>query len=145
MKCPMMKKDQSKKDQSISTVTDTCPNSDPEFNKIIGERTPEERSNLFVICVLARTLLYGGVYIYRDSPFMPYLVGIFALLSIIQLSRPTKNKQWWSKKFQIIMAILVLVSAIAVKFANFDSRSMSALLFISLFGGIYQRSQTTLC
>lgn len=145
--CPMRKKDQSM-DQSISTETETitCPNSDPEFNKIIGtNKTPEERSNLFIICVIVRALLYTGVYVYRDAPWMPYVVGILAAISALQLSRPTKNKQWWSKKFQFVMAILVLFSAIAVKFANFDSRSMSVLLFISLFGGIYQRTQTTLC
>jgi len=40
---------------------------------------------------------------------------------------------------------LVLASALAVKFANFDSRSMAGLLFISLIGGILQRTKTTLC
>ena len=137
MKCPMIAK---KKDDVSS-----CPNSDPDFNKIIGEKTPEERSDLFIVCVLTRTLLYGGVYVYRDAPWMPYVVGFLAGVSALQLARPTKNKQWWSKKFQLFMAILVFISALAVKFANVDSRSMSALLFISLIGGIYQRSQTKLC
>lgn len=124
----------------------TCPNSDPEFNKIIGENmTPEERSNLFIICVLTRTLLYSGVYVYRDKPWMPLLVGILALMSIIQLTRPTKNRQWWSKRFQLVMAVLILISAIAVKLKGLDSRSMAALLFISLIGGVIQRIQTKLC
>lgn len=133
--CPMKKKD----------PVVTCPNSDPEFNKIIGERTPEERSFLYVVCVLTRTLLYAGVYVYRDEPWMTPLVGTLALASMYQLTRPTENRQWWSKKFQLVMATLVLLSAIAVKFAGLDSRSMAVLLFISLLGGIVQRTQTKLC
>lgn len=149
--CPMMKKDKSSdldgqrsasdKDQSL----DSCPNSDPGFNKIIGNRTPEERSKLFILCVIVRTLLYTGVYVYRDEPWMTPLVGVLALASIFQLTRPTENKQWWSKKFQLIMAILVLMSAIAVKFFGLDSRSMAILLFTSLAGGVAQRMNTKMC
>lgn len=152
--CPMMNKNKSldkgepldkSDDLDKGEPLDTCPNSDPGFNKIIGNRTPEERSKLFVICVLVRTLLYTGVYVYRDKPWMAPLVGVLALASIFQLTRPTENKQWWSKKFQLVMAILVLISAIAVKFYGFDSRSMSVLLFTSLIGGVLQRSQIKMC
>lgn len=125
-----------------------CPNSDPGFNKIIGEnRTPEERSKLFVLCVLVRTLLYGGVYMYRDKPWMPLVVGTGAFLSIFQLytSDSPYGKQWWSKKFQLIMAVLVLFAALLVKFKGLDSRAMAILLFVSLAGGILQRSQVTFC
>jgi hypothetical protein len=134
--CPM-------KNKSLS-----CPNSDPGFNKIIGEdRTPEERSNLFVICVLVRTLLYSGVYVYRDKEWMAPLVAVLALLSMFQLytSDSSNGRQWWSKKFQLFMAFIVLVAALLVKFKGLDSRSMAGLLFLSLLGGILQRSQVTLC
>lgn len=123
----------------------SCPNDDPGFSKLLNLNSPEKRSTLFIVCVITRTLLYSGVYVYRDKPWMPYIVGILALASVFQLSRPTLNQQWWSKKFQLIMAVLVLISAIAVKFANFDSRSMSALLFISLIGGVLQRLHITMC
>ena len=128
-----------------------CPNDDPNFTKVlkdihlVKDGTPEERSNLFMVCILVRTLLYSGVYVYREASWMPYMVAILALASIIQLTKPTKNTQWWSKKFQLVMAILVLISALAVKFAKFDSRSMSALLFISLIGGVLQRTQIKMC
>lgn len=124
---------------------DTCPNSDPNFNKIIGDKTPAQRSFLYLICVLVRTILYTGVYVYRDEYWMAPLVGAFSLASVFQLSRPTENRQWWSKKFQLIMALLVLISAISVKFIGLDSSSMSTFLFISLAGGIIQRVHTTLC
>lgn len=123
----------------------TCPNDDPNFSKLLNLKTPEERSNLFVVCVLTRALLYSGVYVYRDKEWMTPLVGILALASIFQLSKPTENKQWWSKKFQLIMAVLVLLSAIAVKFLGLDSRSMAVLLFISLIGGIFQRTKIKMC
>jgi hypothetical protein len=78
---------------------------------------------------------------------MAPLVGAFALASIFQLytSDQPQGKQWWSKKFQLFMALLVLIAALLVKFKGLDSRSMSGLLFISLFGGILQRSQVKLC
>lgn len=129
----------------------TCPNDDPNFTKFLKDigavkkGTPEERSNLFILCVLTRTLLYSGVYVYRDKPWMPWLVGTLALASIYQLTRPTLNQQWWSKKFQLVMAILILLSAVAVKFGKFDSRSMAILLFTSLVGGVLQRSQIKMC
>ena len=125
-----------------------CPNSDPGFNKIIGtDRTPEERSKLFIICALVRTLLYSGVYVYRDKPWMAPLVVVLALAAVFQLytSDSPIGRQWWSKKFQLIMALLVLVSALLVKFKGLDSRSMAGLLFVSLIGGILQRSQVKLC
>lgn len=134
--------------QLICPSHQTCPNDDPNFTKLlkdvnlVNKGTPEERSNLFLICVLTRTLLYSGVYVYRDAPWMPWVVGALALASIFQLTRPTKNTQWWSKKFQLVMAILVLISAL---FSKYDSRLMAITLFISLLGGIIQRSQTKMC
>ena len=137
MKCPS---------DAVTCPSDACPNSDPEFNKIIGsDRTPQERSNLFIACVFTRAFLYSGVYVYRDKSWMPWLVGVLSLLSVYQLTKPTQNRQWWSKKFQLVMAILVLISAIAVKFFGMDSKSMPALLFISLLGGVLQRTQTKMC
>ncbi len=120
----------------------SCPNSDPNFNKIIGDRTPEERSKLYVLCVLTRFLLYSGVYVYRDEPWMPFLVGGLSLLSMYQLTRPTQNKQWWSKKFQLVMAVLVFMSAL---FAHVNSKAMSTMLFISLTGGVLQRLHINMC
>lgn len=119
----------------------TCPNSDPGFNKIIGNRTPKERSFLFVICVITRALLYYGVYMYRDEPWTRWLVGALSLFSIFQLSRPTENRQWWSKKFQLVMAVLVLFSAIAIQ----NTKAMPTFLFISLLGGVLQRIQIDMC
>lgn len=148
MSCPFHAKSPIQKSCPNQQV---CPNDDPSFTKllkdtsIVKEGTPEERSNLFYICVLTRVLLYSGVYVYRDAPWIPFLVGIFAAASIFQLTRPTNDTQWWSKKFQLVMAILVLLSAIAVKLGKLDSRSMSILLFISLAGGVLQRIQTKMC
>lgn len=152
MNCPFHAKS-----QTTCPNQQVCPNDDPNFTKllkdtgIIEKGTPEERSNLFYICVLARTLLYSGVYVYRDAPWMPFLVGIFAAASIFQLARPCPKTghcpgtQWWSKKFQLVMAILILLSTIAVKFGKVDSRSMAILLFISLTGGVLQRTQVDMC
>ena len=148
--CPFKPKEKGPSDNVTCPSTGTCPNSDPIFDKLLSNLklsngTPEERSRLFIVCVLVRALLYSCVYFYRDASWMPYVVALASGASAIQLSRPSENKQWWSKKFQLVMAILVLMSAIAVKFAGLDSRSMAVLLFISLAGGIYQRTQVELC
>lgn len=119
-----------------------CPNSDANFNKLIGDRTPEERSKLYILCVVTRFLLYSCVYVFRDEPWMPYLVGTGSLLSMYQLSRPTKNKQWWSKKFQFFMAVFVFISAL---FAHVNSKAMATMLFISLTGGVLQRIHIFMC
>lgn len=123
----------------------TCPNDDPQFSKMLHLKSPEQRSNLFLLCVFTRSLLYSGVYVYRDKPWMPFVVGVLAIASIFQLTRPTPNQQWWSKKFQLIMAILILLSAVFVKFFGTDSKSMPALLFISLIGGVIQRIHIKMC
>ena len=117
----------------------SCPNSDPEFNKIIGQRTPYERSMLFLACVATRFILYSGVYMYRDRRWVRWIVGLFSALSVAQLARPSSERQWWSKKFQMVMALLVILGAL------FDPDAMSAFLFISLAGGIIQRLHVTLC
>ncbi len=119
----------------------SCPNSDPNFNKIIGNRTPQERSVLYIVCILTRAILYSGVYVYRDEPLMRWLVGFLSLFSIFQLSRQTENRQWWSKKFQLVMAVLVLFSAIAIQ----NTKAMPTFLFISLIGGVLQRIQIDMC
>ena len=133
MACPIRQK-------SVEPSTSTCPNSDPNFNKIIGNRTPEERSNLYIVCVLVRSLLYYGVYMYRNVPATRYIVGAASAASAIQLSGPTENKQWWSKKFQLVMSILVLIACIVNKMDI-----ASYLLFTSLAGGIIQRMFAQLC
>lgn len=122
-----------------------CPNSDPGFNKIIGEQTPETRGNLFLVCVFVRTILYTLVYLYRNHVATPIIVGLLSMFSVFQLTKPTDDRQWWSKKFQLIMAILILISAVMVYFKQIDSRSMPVLLFISLAGGVLQRIHTKLC
>jgi hypothetical protein len=126
--------------QNTSTNDLTCPNSDPSFNKIIGERTPEERSKLFIICIIVRALLYYGVYVYKDVPVTRYIVGTASVVSMFQLSRPTEDKQWWSKKFQLVMATFVLMACIL---SRMDVASY--LLFASLMGGIIQRMFTSFC
>ncbi len=119
-------------------------NSDPEFNKIIGNRTPYERSVLFIVCVMTRALLYSGVYVYREKRWVPFLVGVLSLISFIQLNRPTLNRQWWSKKFQALMSFLVVLACIAVYFKRVDPKSIPTLLFISLLGGVLQRIHITM-
>ena len=118
-----------------------CPNSDPNFNKIIGNKTPGERSALYVLCVLVRFTLYSGVYKYREESWMRWVVALLSLFSIFQLTRPTPNRQWWSKKFQLVMSVLVILSATFIQ----NTKAMPTFMFISLLGGVLQRIQVTVC
>jgi hypothetical protein len=144
--------------------TNKCPNSDINFNKILdklfGNHSVETRKKIFyLICITVRLFLYSLVYLYKDSKFIPYLLSIFSAFSIYHLYSDIKNnvnnnRQWWSKKFEFIISILVFISSLTliiqrvngISKENQISTSIAPiLLFISLFTGIFQSFFITFC
>ena len=57
-----------------------CPNSDPNFNKIIGNKTPGERSALYVLCVL---VILSATFI-QNTKAMPTFMFISLLGGVLQ-------------------------------------------------------------
>jgi hypothetical protein len=78
---------------------------------------------------------------------MPYIVGILALGTIMNLQDSISNpgKQWWSKRFDLLISVLLLLSCVGVIMGKIPSIVMPVLLYLSLFGGILQSFFITFC
>jgi hypothetical protein len=121
------------------------PNGDPQFNQILeamlGSSSPELRRNLFYgVCIPVRFTLYAAVFLFRDVPYLSVFIGLIALITAIRLSGSVVDPgtQWWSKRWQFIISIVLFAVCVAVYFNKLDSRGMAVVLFISLFGGILE-------
>jgi len=145
-------------------MTQKCPNSDINFNKtldkLFGNHSVETRKKVFyLICITVRLFLYSIVYLYKDSKFIPYIIGVLSSFSIYHLYSDIKNninnnQQWWSKKFELIISILVFLTCITLiiqRIANISKDKQIStsiipiLLFISLFTGIVKSFFITFC
>lgn len=96
----------------------------------------------FLVCIPFRFALFSIIYIFRRERYTPWIVGIIALLTIINLGMHSLNEgQWWSRKFLLIISILLVITCtITIINPNEYTRLLTcALLYLSLFGGIGQR------
>ena len=70
-----------------------CPNSDPNFDKVMSKffditakDYPSKRKIVYYgICIWVRLALYTFIYYKRDYKYTPYIVGILALGTIMNL------------------------------------------------------------
>lgn len=132
----------------------SCPNSDPQFDKILSRYFdvnspdyPLVRKRLFyMVCIFVRFALYSLVFLLRDKSWMPYVVGSLTLLTMIHLYSNLEGRQWWSKKFQFVMAfIITIVCGIIILGVKQLTLLVPILLYLSLFGGIIQSSFVRFC
>lgn len=133
----------------------SCPNSDPNFDNILKNFTdinaptyPDYRRNIYYgLCIWIRLFLYTMIYVYRREKWMPYLVGIFSIFSILNLksSLETPGSQWWSKRFDLFISVILLFTCAGVIQEKIDPVYMSVLLYLSLFGGITQSLFVKFC
>lgn len=104
---------------------------------------PVLRTQLYYfVCIFFRLTLYNMVFILRNEWYIPIFVGIFSVMSIFHLSFSVfqpNQKQWWSKKFQFIMSLLVLFSCIATYHKKIPTTITPLLLYASILGGLIQR------
>lgn len=124
---------------------------DPAFNKILStfiEPTPKNREILFyAVCVPTRFTLYTLAFMYRKTLLVKLLVLIASVISAFNLFRslPQPQTQWWSKKFQFYISILLIISTGISIFSNYLEIVTPVLLYISLLGGILQRLRLGSC
>jgi len=132
----------------------TCPNGDPNFNRVLqvmlGDVTPTKRQMLFYgVCIPVRLTLYLTVLLFHNYRFIPILVGLASLIAILNLGSSlwsnSPQPQWWSKRFQAIMSILIFLACIAVWYKKIESYYIPMLLFISLSGGFLQSLINPIC
>jgi amino acid permease len=132
-----------------------CPNSDPKFDKVMAKffdisakDYPSNRKKVFYgICIWVRLALYYYIYKHKDEKYIPYVVGALAIGSIMHLKSSIKNpgRQWWSKRFDLVISVLLLLSCIGVVNGKIPSVYIPNLLFLSLASGIFQSLSVTFC
>ena len=134
-----------------------CPNDDPSFTRtmytiglIKKGMSPKEILQMraqvyYCICIIIRAALIVAVYHWRNKFIVRVLVFLGAMLGIINLGSRMTGTQWWSKKFQFIMSIIIAVMVILTHFNIVDSRSMSVAMLVSLLGGVAQSFAVGFC
>ena len=123
-----------------------CPNSDPDFDKVMGrwfdttsKDYPSNRKKVYYgVCIWVRLILFSLVFYYRKNKYMPYIVGILSLFTILYNKDDIPGRQWWSKRFDLSIAVLLLISCVLVITDKINPVVMPLLLYSSLLGGILQ-------
>jgi phosphoglycerol transferase MdoB-like AlkP superfamily enzyme len=139
------------------TRKQVCPNDDPSFTSILykmgmlsHDMSPNEvvamRMRIYYcICIIIRAALIVAVYHWRNYSITRVLVFMGAMLGVINLGSRMTGTQWWSKKFQFIMSVIIVCLVILTHFNMVDSRSMSIAMLVSLLGGVAQSFAVGFC
>lgn len=128
-----------------------CPNNNKAFDKSLSflfdkNLSPEDmayqrRRVYYTVCVLIRLAIAGLLLQLKDKVWVPYIVAVVSLYSIYSLGFVRKqDNQWWSNRFQLMMAILLFVDSVLIifKVRKVPTWTMALLFFISIFGGVFQ-------
>jgi hypothetical protein len=99
----------------------------------------------YCICIIIRAALIVAVYHWRNASITRVLVFVGAMIGVINLGTRMNGNQWWSKKFQFIMSVIIVGLVILTHFNMVDSRSMSAAMLVSLVGGVAQSFVVGFC
>ena len=127
----------------------SCPNNDPAFDTFLfksglidpdaPDTAHQRRRVYYIVCVFLRLFLAGLVYQLKDKHYTHALVGIAALLAILNLYPKLNNtRQWWSVKYQFFISVVLLISSILVHFGKIRSDILAITLYASVIGGVIQ-------
>jgi len=142
---------------SSSKTDHTCPNDDPYFTRTmyrIGllrrgmtakEIVQRRKQVYYTICILVRALLIAIVYYLRSSSVIQFLVLLGAVVGILNLGKRMTGNQWWSKKFQFIMSLVIAGLVILTFFKKVKAWTIPAAMLFSLVGGILQSFVVGFC
>jgi len=134
-----------------------CPNDDPSFTRtmyVIGflkkgmsaKAILQMRAQVYYcICIIIRAALIVAVYHWRNASITRVLVFVGAMIGVINLGTRMNGNQWWSKKFQFIMSVIIVGLVILTHYNMVDSRSMSVAMLVSLLGGVAQSFVVGFC
>ena len=135
---------------SSSKIHHMCPNDDPYFTRTmyrIGllrkgmtakEIVQRRKQVYYSICIIVRALLIAIVYYLRCSLVIQFLVLLGAVVGIINLGKRMDGNQWWSKKFQFVMSLVIAGLVILTFFKKVKAWTIPAAMLFSLVGGILQ-------
>ena len=134
-----------------------CPNDDPSFTQTMYKigllkkgMSPKEivqmRAQVYYCsCIIVRAALIVAVYHWRNYSVTRVLVFVGAMIGVVNLGTRMTGTQWWSKKFQFIMSVIIVGLVILTHFNMVDSRSMAAAMLVSLVGGVAQSFVVGFC
>ena len=129
-----------------------CPNGSTDFNQVLlhllGSSSPELRRNVFYgVCIPIRFLLYSLVFYYRGFYYMPVIVGLFAFITTVRLLSSISNPgtQWWSRRWQLVISIILLLVCVGVYLQHIDNHAMGIVLFVGLAVGIVESLTIAFC
>ncbi len=134
-----------------------CPNDDPYFTRMLyrmgvlkrgmsaRELVEKRRLVYYSICIVVRAALIVTVYHWRNVRFVQLLVLLGALAGVMNLSRRVDGTQWWSKRFQLMMSIIIVVAVVLVYFGRLKSWVIPAAMLVSLLGGVVQSFVVGFC
>jgi hypothetical protein len=102
------------------------------------ELVERRRLIFYCVCIVVRAVLIVTVYHWRNVRFVQLLVLIGALMGIKNLWSRNGGTQWWSKKFQLLMSVILAVVVILVFFKIVKPMVIPAVMTVSLAAGILQ-------
>ena len=124
-----------------------CPNDDPYFTRTMYRlgllkrgMKPEEiiqrrKQIYYSICIIVRGTLIAIVYYLRNSTIVQFLVLLGAAVGIVNLGKRMTGNQWWSKKFQFIMSLVIAGLVIFTFLKKVKAWTIPAAMLFSLVGG----------
>ena len=142
---------------SSSKTDHTCPNDDPYFTRTMyrigllrrgmtAEEIIQRRKQVYYsICIVVRGLLIAIVYYLRNSLVIQFLVLLGVVVGILNLGKRMDGNQWWSKKFQFIMSLVIAGLVILTFFKKVKAWTIPAAMLFSLVGGILQSFVVGFC
>lgn len=142
---------------SSSKLQEVCPNDDPYFTRTMyrlgllkkgmaAEEIVQRRKHVYYsICILVRASLIAIVYYLRDSLVIQFLVLLGAVVGIVNLGNRMTGNQWWSKKFQFIMSIVIAGLVILTFLKKVKAWTIPAAMLFSLVAGILQSFVVGFC
>lgn len=142
---------------SVSKPDHRCPNDDPYFTRTLyrigllkkgmkSRELVERRKQVYYsVCIIFRTSLISIVYYLRNALVVQFLVLLGAIVGIVNLGKRMDGNQWWSKKFQFIMSVVIAGLVILTFFKKVKAWTIPAAMLFSLVGGILQSFVVGFC
>ena len=142
---------------SSSKTDHRCPNDDPYFTRTMyrigllkkgmkSKEIVETRKHIYYsICIIVRSSLIAFVYYLRNSTIVQFLVLLAAAVGIVNLGKRMTGNQWWSKKFQFVMSVVIASLVILTFFKKVKAWTIPAAMLFSLVGGIIQSFVVGFC
>jgi len=127
-----------------------CPNIDKDTLNAVKKigLVPNVKNRMilyYTLCIVLRLFIAGLAYHFRDSYWLPYLVLIVSLYIGYRISKNLNGNEWWSRKFHLIITILLSIVSVLIILNKVDGKYISYLLYLVVFVGFTQSLLITRC